>query len=582
MRRRLRTSLLVAAVLAAAVAAYVALTLPPPALRLDVPRPATHLPGAIHVHSERSDGTGTIAEIAAAAARAGLRFVILSDHGAAIRPPDPPAYRDGVLVIDAVELNTRDGHLVALGLWDSAPYPLGGAARDVVDDVHRLGGVAIAAHPDSPKEELRWRAQNVAVDGLEWLNADSEWRDESTGRLLGGALRSVVRPSEAIAQLFSRPIASLRRWDQASRARRTFAVVAHDAHARIGWREDEEPRQRTALARPSYESMFRTLQQVVVVDTAPSGQAEMDAKRLVDALAAGRSYSVISAFADPGILTFDAARGATRIESGGRVEPTPDPVTFRATAPGAPGARLVLFRNGQQIEDGQGSLTSTRSETGVYRVEAYLPGPSMPWMVSNAITVADPGGGLGRGGGAAPLNLPAFVGQGGRGGPPDSTRAGEVRSVPASGERWSVEHDPISNGRVTGSLTETSFDYALGGGPAYGQYAAMVLGGHDEAGIEEISFTGRALKPMRISVQVRLPGGRDGQRWQRSVYLDQTPRAVVLRLQDFEPVDAPTTSRPIVAPLQALLFVVDTVNTLPATSGRFSISELTLRVNRLQ
>ena len=54
--------------------------------------------GAYHVHSARSDGSGTPDEIAAAAARAGLRFVILTDHGDATRAPDPPAYRHGVLV----------------------------------------------------------------------------------------------------------------------------------------------------------------------------------------------------------------------------------------------------------------------------------------------------------------------------------------------------------------------------------------------------------------------------------------------------------------------------------------------------
>ena len=37
--------------------------------------------GAYHVHSSRSDGTGTVDEIAAAAARAGLQFVIITDHG---------------------------------------------------------------------------------------------------------------------------------------------------------------------------------------------------------------------------------------------------------------------------------------------------------------------------------------------------------------------------------------------------------------------------------------------------------------------------------------------------------------------
>jgi len=72
--------------------------------------------GAYHIHSDRSDGSGTVDEIAQAAERAGLQFIIVTDHGDGTRSPDPPQYRHGVLVIDAVELNTTGGHLVALGL----------------------------------------------------------------------------------------------------------------------------------------------------------------------------------------------------------------------------------------------------------------------------------------------------------------------------------------------------------------------------------------------------------------------------------------------------------------------------------
>jgi hypothetical protein len=86
---------------------------------------------------------------------------------------------------------------------------------------------------------------------------------------------------------------------------------------------------------------------------------------------------------------------------------------------------------------------------------------------------------------------------------------------------------------------------------------------------------------MRLSVQIRLHGTGD-QRWRQSVYLDETPRSVRLRLQDFEPVGRTTSRRPIVVPLQALLFVVDTVNTKPGTSGQVSIANLTLGVNRLE
>src|SRR5262245_57080790 len=72
--------------------------------------------GAIHVHTRRSDGTGRVEDVAEAAARAGLQFLVFTDHGDAMREPDAPRYIHGVLCIDAVEISTQNGHVVALGL----------------------------------------------------------------------------------------------------------------------------------------------------------------------------------------------------------------------------------------------------------------------------------------------------------------------------------------------------------------------------------------------------------------------------------------------------------------------------------
>ena len=102
-------------------------------------------------------------------------LVVFTDHGDATATPQPPAYRNGVLCIDAVEISTAGGHVVALDM-PAAPYPLAGEPRDVVDDIHRLGGFAVAAHPDSPKTELQWRDWEVPIDGVETLNLDSGWR----------------------------------------------------------------------------------------------------------------------------------------------------------------------------------------------------------------------------------------------------------------------------------------------------------------------------------------------------------------------------------------------------------------------
>lgn len=180
--------------------------------------------GAYHVHSVRSDGTGSVDEISAAASRAGLQFVIFTDHGDATRPPEAPAYRHGVLCIDGTEINTDEGHYVALGM-PASPYPLAGAASAVAEDVGRLGGFGIAAHPASPRTSLRWTAWDVPIDGLEWLNADSEWRDELWGSLGRLMLTYTFRPAETLASMLDRPLESLAQWDTLATSRRVVGLL---------------------------------------------------------------------------------------------------------------------------------------------------------------------------------------------------------------------------------------------------------------------------------------------------------------------------------------------------------------------
>jgi predicted metal-dependent phosphoesterase TrpH len=137
----------------AAVALLLFLVLPPAPRHVN--RSAASDPlvvkGAIHVHTIRSDGGGTVDDVAAAASAAGLAFVIVTDHGDG-RRIEPPSYRSGVLVLDGAEVSTAQGHVLAIGVR-AAEYPLGGEARDVIEDIHRLGGFAVAAHPASAKRE---------------------------------------------------------------------------------------------------------------------------------------------------------------------------------------------------------------------------------------------------------------------------------------------------------------------------------------------------------------------------------------------------------------------------------------------
>src|SRR4029453_12369210 len=98
----------------------------------------------------------------------------------------------------------------------------------------RLGGFGIAAHPFSPRRELAWADWEVPVDGIEWMNADSEWRDEkrfTVGRALLGYL---IRPAAALASLLDRPVSTLAKWDELASTRRVIALAGHDAHGGLG------------------------------------------------------------------------------------------------------------------------------------------------------------------------------------------------------------------------------------------------------------------------------------------------------------------------------------------------------------
>jgi hypothetical protein len=434
----------------------------------------------------------------------------------------------------------------------------------VIDDIHRLGGWAVVAHPDSPKDSLRWRASaNVPFDGIEWINADAEWRDETARRLMTTAARAVFRGPESVALLFRSPTRTIARWDQASRFRSApvFGLAALDAHANIPWREDDEPRRHTALERPAYETMFRTLVQTVLLDAPLSGDATADAHGVLRAITSGRSFSVVRAFAYPAALTFTAETGGRTLTMGESVQEVGVAATFRSTVERGPGVRISLFRNGQQIGSGTGALeVSEATASGAYRVQAEWPGQSAPWLVSNQIVI-----GNGAPVGATEALLPEPSGW-------IDLRAGD--------HPWSTdEHSPDSSGALTIDGEAMRFDYRLGAGNPSGQYAALTgLVGAD-AGIDRVTFAARADRPMRVSLQVKLPRG-NAVRWRRSVYLDRTERTITVGLPEFEPADVVTTSRPNVTPLQSVLFVVDTLNSATGSSGTFWISRVALGTAR--
>ncbi len=507
--------------------------------------------GAYHIHTTRSDGSGDRAAVAAAAARAGLTLVIITDHGDGTRTPDPPAYLDGVLCLDGVEVSTNGGHYVALGMG-ATPYPLGGAPAAVVEDVARFGGFGVAAHPDSARPELAWTDWTADVDGVEWLSADTEWRNERRSLLARVLFDYALRPGPALASILDKPTAMLARWDALTSRRPIVAIAGHDAHGGISRSTQKGPRFSIAGV-PSYEASFRSFSVRVILSASLSGDARTDARAVLDSLRKGRVFTAIDAMAGPAVLDFRASRGGESSSMGSALAPGPAALSVDAAVP--PGARTVLLRDGQEIQSVTGGTLRLEEgfAQGAYRVEVQVPRapgtPPVPWLLSNPIYFLPP-----------PRAMPAAAADAMRPLPPDV--------------RWHVEKDQSSTGSATTSAASVAFQYQLGAGGRASQFVALVADLRGRPGsFRTIAFTASAARPTRVSVQLRYPNGGGG-RWGRSVYLDSTPRDVVADLDDMLPADRQSGRAPATSSATGLLFVVDLTNALPGEANTISIKQV--------
>jgi hypothetical protein len=523
-----------AAALAAGVVLFLAVV-PAAPRRLDVSGwadlAARTIPGAYHIHTTRSDGVGDRTAVAQAAARAGLKFVILTDHGDGTRPPDPPEYIQNVLCLDAVEISTDQGHYIALDM-PRAPYPLGGAADAVIEDVHRLGGFGIAAHPDSPKPSLRWTGGDAQIDGLEWLNADSEWRKDSRGRLVRGGLAYFFRPGPALAALLDRP-AALDRWDRLTADRRVVGLAGIDAHGGVSQRTEDPSRSLAgAIGLPAYEASFRTFSTRVVLDRPLAGDAAEDGRAVYAAIRKGSVFTAIDALAAPGLLDFRLDGAA---------------IEARATMPR--GSEIVLVQAGRELARSSGALRyDVGPHEGAFRIEVRLPGapgaPPIPWIVSNPIYVGA---------------RFATTRTEGPAGPTEPVAPARISPFP-----WRIEKDPSSSGILRSSDHRVALQYKLGDGPRRSQFVA--LASDITGGVGRIDLALAADRPSRVSVQVRTA---DGRRWGRSFYVDPSGTRIHAALRDLRPLaEAGSLDATSVT---SILLVIDLTNAAPGHAGTLEV-----------
>ena len=542
------------------------------------PRAASSLPrnwnyrwpivtGAFHVHSQVSDGTGTIAEIAQAAVEAGLQFVVMTDHGNGTRPLQSPQYYAGVLMIDGVEISTDQGHYAAVGFTQS-PYPLAGHARAVIEDVRRLGGFGFAAHPGSPKPALRWDDWAAPFDGLEWLNADSEWRDELWGPLARSVVTYPFRPAESLAAVLDRPSSVMAQWDRLTRQRRVPAIAGADAHARLGFKQNTEPYVDREIARiPSYRTSFEAFKNRVILDQALTGDPAFDTILVLGAMREGRTFTTIDGLAQ--FEGFEAsATSGTRVARVGEHLDLNGRAIIEARVAGPEGTLLQILRDGDVVH--QATEAAIRFEVGdqpgAYRIEAHLPSggsASVPWIVANPFYIGMRATHEAHAHSEAPATAAA------------------ADRLPIATQAWEAEASPGSTSVLTrGVLADGTlaivWTFALAAGAPGNQFAALrfPIDGKLVANAR-LHLRAEADKHLRLWAQLRAAGDGQAQRWGRSFYLDPTGlRTVDLAFDQFAVLGPTKSPSPSMDTADALLLVIDALNTPPGTTGRLSIADL--------
>ncbi|MGH7777420.1 MAG: CehA/McbA family metallohydrolase [Candidatus Dormibacterales bacterium] len=169
----------------------------------------------LHIHTSFSDGRDGPEAVVAAAARAHLDVIAVTDHdtmeGSWLAAVAAAEREDGPAVIPALEVTTAHGHVV--GLYLREPVAAGMSPAETVRAIRAQGGLAVAVHPF-------------------WRPADSE-----RGGGVGPAILAEVF-FDATETLNGGPVPSM--WRANRRARRApvgALMGGSDAHAAsaVGW-----------------------------------------------------------------------------------------------------------------------------------------------------------------------------------------------------------------------------------------------------------------------------------------------------------------------------------------------------------
>lgn len=350
--------------------------------------------GNLHMHTPYSDGEAYHAEIAKAAHRSHLDFVVVTDHNCWV--DGVQGYygndHDGyVLVMTGEEIHDRKrlpqvNHCLIYNAGEEmlryADNP-----QKLIDESQKRNALSFLAHPYDDK--IKWQANSA---GIPWVNWEIEgftgleiWNYMSVFKDIvstpAQTLRHVFQPELGVISPRSQ---TLKKWDDLLAAgQRVVGIGNSDAHG---------TRFKIAFFHHiifPYDYLFNCVNTHVLLSQDLSGQWQEDAQAIYSALGAGNAFISYGIVGDARGFRFTAQGAGGTLAHMGEGIKLSNGVTLQVIAPDR--GHIKLIRHGKLLKEADNveNLSFNALERGAYRVEIWkhFKNQERCWILSNPIYV---------------------------------------------------------------------------------------------------------------------------------------------------------------------------------------------------
>ena len=322
--------------------------------------------GAIHIHSVYSDGTGNVDSISKAAKKAGLDWIIITDHNSF---EIEEGIYNGVYVIKGEEISPKDeNHYLALGI-NKYIQPNENAKHNV-EAVKLNGGFGFAAHPNegvnsqgcprlNKHQPIKWTNKNIIPDGVEIWNWFSEWADNLNDRNIFTLACAFLCKNKLVKSANSNVLFW---WDNLNNVSEKIvpAIGGIDAHA-LKIKDYIIP-----VTIFPYESMFKTIVNIVTSDEEFKTDFFARKEQILEALKSGRNL-IINRAVSKEIPDINVSNKNQAVTSGESI--SLDNETF-LNIQTKKKSSIKIFHNGKEIKSViSNGIKMLLNEVGKYRVE---------------------------------------------------------------------------------------------------------------------------------------------------------------------------------------------------------------------